>query len=110
MSPDPSRIAELNDLLRTTFATGRVGITAGVAALPDKVRERVLARVRSFDAFTLDNDPHGEHDFGLFVEEGAGTVFWSIAYYDDDLRYHSVDPADPKVTCRVLTIMLASEW
>jgi hypothetical protein len=38
----------------------------GVAALPEEELTLVLARVRHFDEFTADNDPHGEHDLGNF--------------------------------------------
>ena len=41
-------------------------MTAGVAALPEEEVARVLDRVRRFDEWTKDNDPHGEHDFGSF--------------------------------------------
>lgn len=37
-------------------------------------------------------------------------VFWKIEAYDRDLRFGSEDPANPAVTRRVLTIMLASEY
>ena len=37
------------------------------------------------------------------------TVFWRIDAYDRNLRFYSEDPADPAVTCRVLTIMLTSD-
>jgi hypothetical protein len=106
----PLTIAGLNDLLRTTFMTGRVVTTEGIRALPDAAREEVFTKVRTFDNFDLDNDPHGERDFGAFEVDGAGKVFWKIDYYDRALEYGSPDPADPKVTCRVLTIMLASEY
>lgn len=65
--------------------------------------------VRAFDAFTGDNDPYGEHDFGAF-DLGGERLFWKIDYYDKDLRFGSPDPADPAVTRRVLTIMLASDY
>lgn len=106
----PLSIADLNDAFRMTFIGGRVMITSGVDALPLAIRESILARVRRFDAFTPDNDPHGEHDFGSFDQDGAGRVFWKIDYYDPTLTYGSSDPADPKMTVRVLTIMLAEEY
>lgn len=103
-------IAGLNDLLRTTFLTGRVVMTEGVRALPAHAREEVITKVRTFDDFTADNDPHGERDFGAFDQEGAGRVFWKIDYYDPSLTMGSQDPADPRATARVLTIMLAEEY
>lgn len=73
-------------------------------SLPD-----LLDRVRWFDAFTPDNDPYGEHDFGSLVHAGQ-TIFWKFDYYDLDLQMHSPDPSNPDVTCRVLTIMLGEEY
>jgi len=62
-----------------------------------------------YDDFSEDNDPYGEHDFGSFKIEGH-KLFWKIDYYAPDMRHGSEDPADPDVTVRVLTIMLASEY
>ena len=103
-------IAGLNDLLRTTFLTGRVVVTEGVRALPPATQSEILARVRAFQDFTPDNDPHGEHDFGAVSVAGAGKIFWKIDCYDRSLTMGSDDPADPKKTSRVLTIMLAEEY
>lgn len=103
-------IAELNDVLRTTFLTGRVVWTEGIAALTDEERSEILSRVREFRAFTRDNDPHGEHDFGAIEVDDVGKVFWKIDYYDVGYESLSPDPSDPNVTRRVLTIMLASEY
>lgn len=69
----------------------------------------VLARVRSFDAFGNDNDPYREHDFGS-IDTDQGRIFWKIDCYDLQLEYGSPDAADPAVTKRVLTIMLAEEY
>ena len=55
------------------------------------------------------NDPYGEHDFGL-IEVAGHRVMFKIDYYDLSLCGHSADPADPLMTRRVLTIMLAGEY
>ena len=104
-----NRIRELNDALRRTFTGGRVMLTSGVDALPPDVKAKVLQAVRSFDAFDNSNDPHREHDFGAF-EIDDQRYFWKIDYYSPDLQGGSEDPADPKVTTCVLTIMLAWEY
>jgi len=82
-------------------------ITAGVQAMDHM--DTVLRQVQQFDAFTPDNDPYNEHDFGSLRHAGQ-TVFWKFAYYDLDMTMHSLDPSDPTVTARVLTIMLADEY
>lgn len=103
------KIAHLNDVLRHTFLTGTVVLTNGVQALPDETRERVLTQVRCFDDFNLGNDLYGERDFGGFEVDGTA-FFWKIDYYDSELKFLSPNPADPSVTKRVLTIMLAEEY
>ena len=106
--PDATtRIAALNDHTRQTFMECRVIITEGVQALEDV--DAILRQVQLFDAFTPDNDPYGEHDFGAIKYQGQ-TIFWKIDYYDLDLHMHSPDPSDETVTARVLTIMLAEEY
>lgn len=104
-----SRICTLNDALRRNPHQGRVMMTAGVAALGADTRHDVIRAVASFTAFGDANDPHDEHDFGAFTV-GAARLFFKIDYYDRDLQHHSPDPADPAVTTRVLTIMLAEEY
>ncbi len=104
------RIAELNDNFRTSFIGGRVLKTAGIDALPEDDQAAILRKVRSFEDFTEDNDPYGEHDFGAFEHPGAGRIFWKIDYYDRAGHAGSEDPADPAQTLRVLTIMLAGEY
>jgi hypothetical protein len=108
--PQPSaRVRDLNDAFRQTFVGGAVVITAGVDALTADQRRSLLQMVRAFAAFTEDNDPHGEHDFGA-VEHGGVRCFWKIDYYDRKTEFGSPDPADPAVTTRVLTVMLADEY
>jgi hypothetical protein len=104
-----NKIAFLNDGLRRTFARGKVVMTQGVASLPEDVLTIVLERVRHFDEFTPENDPHGEHDFGNFQVAGV-SYFFKIDYYSPDMQAGSEDPADPEKTTRVLTIMRADEY
>ena len=103
------RIRELNDTFRRTFSGGRVMLTTGVDALPDAEKAAVLAKVRTFDAFNGDNDPHGEHDFVSIEHEGV-KYFGKMDYYAQDMRQGSEDPADPSQTTRVLTVMRADEY
>ena len=102
------RIRELNDSFRKSSARD-VYLTKGVAALAEEDRLSAVELVRAFDAFTPDNDPHGEHDFGSFEISGR-KLFWKIDYYDLTLASGSNDPASPEITRRVLTIMLAEEY
>jgi hypothetical protein len=106
----PLTITELNDMFRQSGIGGRLFITAGIDALSKTAYERVLHKVQNFDHWDEGDDPYGEHDFGAFDDPEAGKVFWKIDYYDASMEMGSEDPADPKRTTRVLTIMLASEY
>lgn len=109
MSDRTERIRELNDILRTTFAGGRIMMTQGVQALPEATVAEALAQLRAFSTFTSDNDPHREHDFGSFEVKG-NKFFFKVDYYDQHMMSGSDDPSDPTKTTRVLTIMLAEEY
>jgi len=109
METKTDRIRELNDQLRQNFADGVAVMTPGIAALGPQAVERIVKTIAVFDDFCHANDPHQEHDFGAFDADGH-RVFFKIDYYDDSLTYHSPDPADPSVTKRVITIMLAEEY
>ena len=108
-APDPRPIQRLNDRLRKTGAGGQVLITGGILQLGLGFSQKVLEQVAGFDQFTPDNDPWGEHDCASLEVEGQ-KVIWKIDYYDHTMNFGSENPADPKVTTRVLTIMLASEY
>jgi hypothetical protein len=104
---DTARIRELNDQARQSFSDCRVLVTPGVLALD--ATDAILLVVQQYSAFTPDNDPYAEHDFGSFRFAGE-TIFWKFDYYDLDYTMHSQDPADPTVTARVLTALLGSEY
>lgn len=101
-------IAALNDARRAEPGSGWT-LTGGVSALAQGDLAKAVEAVKTFSDFTEANNPHGERDFGAFEIAGK-TLFWKIDYYDLDLCMASPDPADPTVTKRVLTLMLAEEY
>ena len=121
-----ARIARLNDLARSAMGVACTALaTVGFRSLSTSDQSRVRELIETFDAFDEDNDPHGERDFGAIYQLGDGRwtterprflddererVFWKLDYYDRDLRFGSEDAANPAVTRRVLTIMLADEY
>jgi len=109
MSTDTDRIRALNDELRKTLKGGKALMTPGIAALGPEAVQRLVQAIATFDDFCVANDPHGEHDFGMFEFEGA-TIIFKIEYFDANLEFCSPDPADPAVTRRVITLMLAEEY
>lgn len=111
MSDYAAAIAKLNDEFRSTFRTnlGKVVFTQGFNTLPDVKKIAFLRAIKSYDNFNVDNDPYGEHDYGMVHIEGRN-VIWKIDYYDKSMKYVSPDPADPHKTRRVLTIMLGEEY
>lgn len=103
-------VRRLNDAFRRqNQGRGSFLITDGVRDRGEAFFEAAIAAVRAFDAFTRDNDPYDEHDFGSFSLEGE-RLFFKIDYYDLALTAHTPDAADPAQTHRVLTLMLAEEY
>jgi uncharacterized protein DUF3768 len=104
------RIQRLNDALRQgQAANATVVVASGLKAQGEAFLTRASQAVRDHQTFTNNNDPHGEHDFGSFTLDGK-ELFWKIDYFDLKLEMHSPDAANPVLTHRVLTIMLASEY
>lgn len=104
------RIAYLNDRLRRQLKGGQLAVTGGIIELCGGVHvPEIVECVRAFNTFSADNDPYCERDFGAFDFQGH-RINWKIDYYDLDMRYQSVDPADPAITIRLLTVMLAAEY
>ena len=103
-------IRDLNDKFRRTgLGNGTVVITRGVQCQGPDFVQAAFQAVRSFDAFSEENDAWGEHDFGA-VEIDGEKLFWKLDYYDPSLTVGSENPANEAVTHRVLTIMLACEY
>jgi len=84
-------------------------VTVGVRAFGPDFMALAARAVQQHSCFTADNDPYGEHDFGSFILAGQH-LFWKIDHYDRELVYASDDPANPAITRRIMTIMLASEY
>jgi hypothetical protein len=103
------KIARLNDQLRRSLEGGEVIMTATVDALPEGVKARAVTEMVTFNKFTTDNDPYGEHDFGSFEINGH-EFLWKIDYYNAQCLCASEDPSDPEKTTRVLTLMLAQDY
>jgi hypothetical protein len=106
---DVTTIRELNDRFRHSLRGGVLVMTAGVIALGQDRQLKILEAVSKFDRFDEDNDPYGEHDFGC-VEVSGERFLRKIDYFDPTMSFHSENAADPEVTRRVLTLMLAEEW
>jgi hypothetical protein len=103
------RIRFWNDHLRTFHRGGKVLLTRGIASLDVATQTKIIEAVAGFDQFTPDNDPHQEHDCAILSVEGHRIMF-KIDYFDATMTYASEDPADPKQTTRVMTIMLTEEY
>jgi hypothetical protein len=109
MDAKTARIRALNDQLRKNLSGGIAVITPSVAALGPGAVERIVKTLMVYDDFCHANDPHEEHDFGAFDADG-NRIFFKIEYFDRTLTVHSPDAADPSITERVITIMLAREY
>jgi hypothetical protein len=65
---ESAKIRALNEAFRENLRGGEVVTTPSVSNHPDL--GTILNRVRNYTAFTDDNDPHREHDFGSFLIGG----------------------------------------
>ena len=112
-----AKICSLNDAFRATvtglngpwLVSGELVVTRGVASRDNDFLSRAVRAVHEFADFTPDNDPWGEHDFGIFELDGE-RLNWKIDYYDAAFLFGSEDPTDHLKTRRVLTILLAEEY
>lgn len=104
------RIAELNDQFRMTGVGGKIVLTQGVANLGEDMVIKIILALRGYADWGQENDPWGEHDFGVIKLAEARKVYFKIDYYDARMEYGSDDPSDPEKTTRVLTLMLPEEY
>jgi hypothetical protein len=109
MKLNTARIRALNDELRRNLPNAHAVITVGVAALGPEAVARIVKTIEVYDDFCHANDPYEEHDFGSFEAEDH-LIFFKIDYFDKQGAFHSLDPSDPSVTERVITVMLAEEY
>jgi len=109
MSQKKEKIRKLNDLFRKTGIGGKFLLTRGIQSLGNIAVQQVISIVADYNDFTSDNDPYGEHDFGSFSILGQ-KIIWKIDYYDKEHQFGSEDPANPKITERILTVMLGEEY
>ena len=75
------RIRALNDELRKTGAGGKTYLTRGILSKDADFSAKATAAVRSFDAFTNDNDPWQEHDCATLDVDGE-TIIFKIDLYE----------------------------
>lgn len=102
-----AKIRALNDAFRANPANFHM--TQQVAFNSPEARAKICNMVSLYSDFAEGNDPYRQHDFGAFDFEEC-KYFWKIDYYDPSMQYGSENPADPKQTKRVLTIMRAHEY
>ena len=122
--PDPERIAAQNDRFRRGVCSnppalpvpgpdalrGRVVFSHAVAARGLLFTLQCLAAIAAHDTFEVENDPHGEHDFGAVTVEGERVWFKIDAYADDSMQFGSERPDVPLETYRVMTVLFPSDW
>lgn len=109
-------IAQQNDQFRASLGfgpaseiTGQVLFTPGVVGMGPEFLALLQLTVAGFADFTEDNDPYGDHTFGV-VEVCGTRVFWKIDLYDESYQFGSEEPSNPERTRRVLTLLLPSEY
>lgn len=106
---DVQTIARPNDRVRQGLdRTTRITMTANLLGqlsngAPEGQLYAQAAALRSVKSCIFSEDSP-ERDMA-FIDINGVRAYFRIDYYDLQLRYGSDDPANPEVTCRVLTIM-----
>jgi len=101
-------IAFYNDAFRRTPGP-RWNVSAKVRALGAEFNFAAKVAVSRAEAFEVSDEIEGEHDRGTVIVDGR-TLYWQIDCRDITLTARSPDMANPVVTRRMMTIMLAGEY
>ncbi|TQM89738.1 DUF3768 domain-containing protein [Roseinatronobacter monicus] len=116
INPRAAIIAKQNDAFRAMMPLGGhktyLGQTVTTRAVAAKGFDFLLnaqIAVAAFNDFNEENDPYGDHTFGVVTVSGE-RLFWKIDLYDLNFEYGSDQPENPERTRRVLTIMLPSDY
>lgn len=104
-----ARVRDLNDQFRKDGDGGVYRFTESFVALGHERCAEVLQAIAAYDDFSPENDPPGLRDFGC-VTVGGEPHFWHIDYLDKSELRESPDPADDRVTVRILKVMLSSDF
>ncbi len=120
MTDKSKLIAQYNDEFRANMGhpnkenspvKGKYMMSRGIVNLDTIDQVDIMIKVRDFNDFNQDNDPHGEHDMGrIHLESNKQDILWKIDYYDVNYENGSEDPSDLEKTRRVLTTMLSCEY
>ena len=110
-------VAQQNDRFRRAMIAGtdpltprgRDMLTRAVADRGPDFERAAIRAVAQDTAFPKDDDPHKDRSFGTVTVEGE-RLFWKIDLYDASYEWASHDPANKRVTRRVLTIMFPSDY
>jgi len=102
------KLRELNVTLRREMPHGHVIITRAVGQLELATLLEITKAVREFDAFTADDEPWDEHDFGQVIVDGQ-SYFWKIYAHDPGMASGSTDTTDEAATRRIIRIMTENE-
>lgn len=102
-----AELAALNDDLRKKIPNVQQPhlflITDGVMSLPPEKLSSLIEMVRSFDSFSAEIDPRGEHDLAVVVLDQV-KYYAKFDYFDEQLKYYKPGGR------HVLTLLRADEW
>lgn len=109
-------IAYQNDEFRRGLLTGKFGnligsiwLSPGAAQQGKDFMNACLIKIHDFNMFNEDNDPFGDHSYGLVTVEDKRAM-WKFDYLDLARKNASPEPENPAVTHRLLCIFMPNEY